>query len=431
MSCTNIKFEIVFMLFQDILVLIILKEYLEGFVRPIVLTSNLGFKAWINSVKLLLFNPSGILILKRFLASYGLVLSFLFSASNSYAVDIYNLGTLQGDNSSYANGVSAEGTIVVGSSYDTNGISRAFIWNITSGLQTLGTLPGDTASNAWNISADGTVVVGESRNGNIYKAVQWTSPSGILDLGTLPGTSGSVAWNLSPNGSVVVGNTRSTKRAFRWTSNSGMSDLGTLPGDTTSAAFGASADGSIVVGRSDGPTGDSAFRWTFTGGMEKLGAGVATDVNYDGSVIVGNGNRNNGLSGIFRWTATDGMVNLPSSGGIAGAMVGCISSDGSVIFGGAGIIGKSGTYAYRWSSIDGFVDLNTWLPTKGINLSGWVLNWAWGCSSDGNVIVGQGTYNGNTRAFVAIVPEPSTYILGTFAAGLIAIIGCCSRNTKM
>ena len=45
---------------------------------------------------------------------------------------------------------------------------------------------------------------------------------------------------------------------------------------------------------------------------------------------------------------------------------------------------------------------------------------AFGVSADGNTIVGFGTRNGNTEAFVAFIPEPSSFAL--FALGLPALV---------
>ena len=51
--------------------------------------------------------------------------------------------------------------------------------------------------------------------------------------------------------------------------------------------------------------------------------------------------------------------------------------------------------------------------------NGWTkLEAASGISADGNTIVGWGTRNGNTEAFVALIPEP--------AAGALALLGVSS-----
>ena len=171
-----------------------------------------------------------------------------------------NLGTLIGGSYSYAQGVSADGSVVVG--YSNNGSSgRAFRWT-SAGMENLGTLIGGSYSEARGVSADGSVVVGTSDNGSQQRAFRWTS-AGMENLGTLPGGTYSVAKGVSADGSVVVGYSDTTIgiRAFRWTS-AGMENLGTLPGGTYSVAEGVSANGSVIVGYSNINNGTRAFLYS-------------------------------------------------------------------------------------------------------------------------------------------------------------------------
>ena len=129
-----------------------------------------------------------------------------------------------------------------------------------------------------------------------------------------------------------------------------MSDLGTL-GGTYSRAYGVSADGSVVVG--DGATvGDlaaHAFRWS-GGTMSDLGTlggtySYAYGVSANGAVVVGTSQTTgNVTSQAFRWTAANGMQSIPNL-----------------------------------------------LTASGVNIAGWSLTDARGASSDGSVIVGNGT----------------------------------------
>src|SRR6185436_18626440 len=48
----------------------------------------------------------------------------------------------------------------------------------------------------------------------------------------------------------------------------------------------------------------------------------------------------------------------------------------------------------------GMVDLNTYLPTLGIDLSGWTLDYTADVSADGGAIVGNGTHNGATAGWL-------------------------------
>jgi probable HAF family extracellular repeat protein len=225
-----------------------------------------------------------------------------WAALPSLAQRLTWLGTL-GGGGSLAFGVSADGSVVVGSAQNAAGQWRAFRWTPAGGMQDLGTLGGDE-SVAYGVSADVSVVVGSAQNaaGN-WRAFRWTASDGMQDLGTLGGGE-SAANGVSADGSVVVGSAQNAAgnwRAFRWTASDGMQDLGTLGGDW-SEALGVSADGSVVVGEATNAPGQHrAFRWTAAGGMEDLNttyANLLTNgsalwaayaISPDGRYIVGTG----------------------------------------------------------------------------------------------------------------------------------------------
>jgi len=208
---------------------------------------------------------------------------------------------------SWANamGVSADGSVIVGTLtyHDTQPPNQAYTtayrWTAAGGMQDIVPLGGKNAQ-AWAVSADGSVVVGSSHSSNgSGHAFRWTQADGMQDLGVLLGGNSSVATAVSADGGVVVGqSTYSTSyytHAFRWTQADGIQDLGTLGGGT-STPYAVSADGSVVVGASQvGPFSYSpqhAFRWTAATGMQDLwalgGSGsIARAVSADGSVVVG------------------------------------------------------------------------------------------------------------------------------------------------
>jgi probable HAF family extracellular repeat protein len=75
-----------------------------------------------------------------------------------------------------------------------------------------------------------------------------------------------------------------------------------------------------------------------------------------------------------------------------------ISGDGAVIAGARSLVG--GDHAFAWSAALGMVDLNTYLPSVGVDLTGWTLTAVRGISFDGSSMVGYGTFNGADRAFL-------------------------------
>jgi probable HAF family extracellular repeat protein len=168
-----------------------------------------------------------------------------------------DLGTL-GGRESWAYGVSAEGSVVVGMAYNAGGDSRAFRWTAAGGMQNLGTLPEYGESAAYGVSGDGSVVVGAALSGGVpSRAFRWTAAGGMQYLDTLPGYEWSQALSVSAEGSVVVGwalNASGDSRAFRWTAAGGMQDINQLyaallqNGSVLGVATAISPDGRYIVG---------------------------------------------------------------------------------------------------------------------------------------------------------------------------------------
>jgi probable HAF family extracellular repeat protein len=273
--------------------------------------------------------------------------------------------------------VSSDGSVVVGIDHATSGNNRAFRWTAATGMQTLGVLSGGSASSANAVNADGSVVAGFSYTSgfNQGRATRWTAAGGLQNLGVVSGATASNAFGVSADGSVVVG--ISGDFGFRWTAGAGMQSIGLLPTADFAEAIAVSPNGSAITGDSGGLAftndGFDAIRWTSAGGIQDLGvlAGGDTARGYslsaDTSIVVGDSNSSNGLRG-FLWTPSLGMV-----------------------------------------------DLNAYLPSVGIDLTGWTLTSARGISADGSAIAGYGTFNGADRAFLvsglSIAPEPGSALL--------------------
>ena len=85
----------------------------------------------------------------------------------------------------------------------------------------LGLWPGNTASQALAVSADGSVVVGSSQLASgKSQAVRWRAQDGLVALGLIPEGSFSRALAASSDGSVVVGegDAATARAVFRWSS---------------------------------------------------------------------------------------------------------------------------------------------------------------------------------------------------------------------
>jgi probable HAF family extracellular repeat protein len=348
-----------------------------------------------------------------------------------------DIGVLNGGLSSSANGVSADGSVVVGTARDgaSGNVNRAFRWTASTGIVNLGLTPFTSAAAAQAVSADGLVVVG-SVSGARVRPFRWTSATGVVSLGPLNEGADAFATGVNADGSVVVGSgfdgPGGAVHAFRWTQATGLVSLGTLATSGTgvvSLANGVSGDGLTVVGYSeDAPaSGFRAFRWTQTTGMVNLGSlnggvgapgrvhSMATGVNADGTVIVGFSADGAALNAerAFRWTQTTGMVSLGVLMGAQESRANAISSNGLVIVGSTndGPSGTGGLRAFRWTQFTGMQSLERWLSDHGVNVGPTTnIAVANGVNADGSVIVGD---LANGHAFIARV--------STNGSGMIAL----------
>ena len=286
------------------------------------------------------------------------------------------IGTL-GGNGSHIYGISADGSTVVGVSTNSSYEERAFRWTLVNGMENLGTL-GGSKSKALAISADGSIIVGSSENSEgVRRAFKWTEANGMQDLEV---NDYSEAIAVSDDGSVIVYNDGVDGLAYRWTSSGGSVNLGTLGGNSTTATD-ISSDGSVIVGYSyDSTNVPYAFRWVSGSGMENIGKyySFARAVSGDGNTVTGSETGAAGLHRAFRWTSSSGF-EFNIAGNFTYGLA--VSYDGNIIVG-------DGDGAIRITT-SGVENLNQiysiLLPT------GSVLNDATGISSNGFIIVGNGT----------------------------------------
>ncbi len=203
------------------------------------------------------------------------------------------LAPLPGFSSSAARGVSGDGSVVAGHSF--NWVCNACGWSFVGSRQAcvwLGTggpplalafLPGVGNSTARAVSADGLVVVGTDGG----RAFRWTVAGSTVDLGASDPVDSARA--VSADGAIVVGRD-STFEAFIWDPRHGVRDLRNvlqaelglnLTGWTLTAANGISGDGRTIAGSGINPAGQPEAWIAF------LGDGVCyVDCNTDGALTV-------------------------------------------------------------------------------------------------------------------------------------------------
>jgi probable HAF family extracellular repeat protein len=290
-----------------------------------------------------------------------------------------DVGALPGSFNTFAQGVNADGTAIAGSCY-TADRDHAFRWTANGGMEDLGTLPdAPYGADGGGISDDGQRVAGSSSTpDNQFHAFIWSPDKGMQDLGVLKGGDYSFGFAISRNGAAVTGLSTTAsdngpiEHTFVWTAATGMQDLGAVNADEPSAAFAINATGSVVAGYS----GSFAARWV-DGQPHTLGtlAGGTFSTAY----------------------AIDG------SGQIVGGM--SDNADGDLD-------------ATLWIPSLGAIDLHTVLPRLGVDLTGWHLDVVAGISEDGTTLTGEGTFNGETRAWTLRIPTHGNSTIGTLAAAM-------------
>ncbi len=288
------------------------------------------------------------------------------------------LGQLPGSiGDTEANGVSGDGSVVVGFAWVNSSDNKAFRWTAQGGYEILPDLgPGQSRAN--DASFDGSVVVGQSQ----FAAVRWTG-SGVEQIPLYDSSA------VNADGTVVVD-------YLRWVAPGTTNDFGSLGGQST-RAFNVSADGQVAVGYSETAGGNRfvhAFRWTPTGGIKDLGVtggteSIAWGISGDGAVVVGEARDQTGFWRAFRWTSSTSMKDIGTLGGPM-SHASEASRDGSVVVGWSLTSGSSASdHAFWWTAKAGMRDLKTELQARGVTgLENWLLYAATGLSDDGSVIVG-------------------------------------------
>jgi len=173
---------------------------------------------------------------------------------------------------------SSETGVAVGLARDDTNHAFAFRWSEADGMTKLPVNRPQNSSRANKISADGSVVVGWNDQDNGSRTgVIWKDGKAI-DLVDGNGVPVGEATAVSRNGRVVVGEryfdiATFTMQAWRWTEETGVQPLGCLTSsfgcDNTSARA-VSDDGSVVVGDSVSGGTYLATAWTPEGGMQRL-----------------------------------------------------------------------------------------------------------------------------------------------------------------
>lgn len=213
------------------------------------------------------------------------------------------IGGTSGSSMSTAYDISRDGSTVVGLGWISAGTAHAFAWDAVNGMVDLGSLGGES-SRANAVSTDGTVIVGWDQDASTgwWRSARWVN--GVEEL-LAPGTYAGDCQGVSSDGTWIVGNNHPNNMdgGFLYSDATGFTDLGTLSGwQYQGHPLDVSDDGKVVVGWSGYFMDQFATIWTEDTGMVllseyllDLGAtipagmnlSIASAVSNDGTVIIG------------------------------------------------------------------------------------------------------------------------------------------------
>lgn len=372
-----------------------------------------------------------------FVAACGV---FLSAAASAQSYQLVDLGTL-GGSTSFALDINNNRQVSGNAQTPTGQPSprlNAFFWSPPGGpMQNIGTLPGSNNFSRGYAINDLGVVVGESDN-NSSRAFRWDSTNGLTGLTRLAGDNDrGVAHDINNAGTIVgISSNGTVSRPTRWT-NGVAEDLSTIAGTAAASgrAWAINRSGQIAGLSTSGSGTSQATLWsggTITN-LTSLGDGTrfsqAFGIN-DSGVVVGSSSTGQtvgqligtssttAITRAFAWSGGS-MAELSPFNLFAPGNTGPTTNYHSVandiniaglIVGNSQRIAGSAAVATLWQN-GVAIDLNTLITPE----SGWNLLSAEGINDAGD-IVGFGTFQGSTRAFMLTIPTPGT-------AGLLAVAG--------
>ena len=374
-------------------------------------------------------------------ALFGLIICV---AEKCYAASFMGLGIPGGPGtSSFPIDISANGRVIVGAATTGVDIGAGFRWTRQRGIRLLSEPADDTPTPA-AVSGNGRLIIGNYPSG-LPIAHRWTPLGGWQALGDLPGGDHvSSAIDVSGNGHIVVGASRVEPRnewtsgwqAFIWTPRLGMRGLGYVnPDDAESAALGVSRGGNYIVGTYTTANSNTySFRWTKRTGMQSLLGtdfnSQATEISNDGSVVAGT------TLGVdqqaYRWTESGGVERLgylsvsrfnPSSA------TSDMTTDGSVIVGYSHDGDPDHPYeSFIWDGDRGMRSVRDALVHEyglGEAMQGWTILQGVSIAANGQFLTGagrnpQGDWEGWRADLRAnVIPEPGTMVLSVIAVAML------------
>lgn len=273
----------------------------------------------------------------------------------------------------------------------------AFLTPFGSGPQLLAGLANSNDDVAFGVHPDGWAV-GHSFSDFYAKPVTFQSGSAV-DLATSAFTGAARAVNQS--GAIAGWVYDGEFKAVIWTNGNQVK----VPGTSYAQAFALNNAGVVTGTYYGGPDNTlRAFKWSAGGTpviLPSLGGFTSegNGINEQGDVVGDSMRVMSGDEQAVWWTASGQLVELGAFGGPASSARD-INNHGQIV--GYALDGSLDPRAFLWEAGGPIVDLNTVLPPD----SGWVLLSA-NAINDAGQIVGEGTLNGEPRAFLLTPPVAS------------------------
>jgi len=360
--------------------------------------------------------------------------SALLSSSASADPIGYRLVELRtlGGASSRALGVNDLGQSV-GEARNADGNLRAVVWDSNGNPTDLGTLGGREAQ-AYAINNRGEITGRASRADGRFRPFYLSAVGQpMLELPTLGGQAASrtddgTGFGINES-SVIGGHARDAAGqlvAFSWSATGGIASAGT-PGGSNGRAWDINESGQLAGWGRDAANRIVGYRWTPATGFDLVGELLMGDDTFgiginDDADVVGSATQT-GRSRAWFWDGT-ALVDLDEAPGFPGAGANHLNNLDQVV-----------GLSYRFDANNSRIDNTATLWDGGIayNLndflsptSGWYLQNAYNINNVGQ-IVGWGTLNGQTRAFLldpihaTPVPEPSSVVLWLLGSSCTAL----------
>jgi len=293
----------------------------------------------------------------------------------------YELTPFDGYTGIQASAINDSGMVVGYCTNPSGALLKSFVWTPSGGMVAL-----EDQTYARDVNSSG-MIVGENKNGD---SLYWSDSTSASQKITAAGTNGGIAIGVNDAGQVVgrTGYTEANPRVgYLWDATNGI----TLISETQQAN---------AVNSSAEVVGNQQFRWTASGGLVKIGTdddtwGTVYDINDAGTAVGYLGD-----TGGFMQTSDGTITALGTLSGCSNSYAMGINELGQVVgdcdYGSKAFLYEGGTM----TAVEDLLDAGSgWSDLKyanDINENGW--------------IVGTGTLNGESAAFV-MVPEPATMSL--------------------